>query len=290
MTRKGYCTLWLCVCCLTGFSQSADILRVEYTFLPRNDSEIQTARYKFLFNYPHKVAEDQYLVTGVEYNQIAFDNSGELPFDGSELKKLHVIDFNIGYIFKWNEDWRFVSIVTPRLASNFVDGIEGRDFKLNLTASFWKEKNTGERPFRLVIGLSYNSTTGLPFPLPLINYNRRFHPHWSYILGIPKSALRYHFNDRHSLELASFLDGYWVNVQNDIPLDDGSTGSSISLSQGISALEYQYKVTDRMWLFGLAGYAFYQNGVLRDDKRNSVYILNKEGNIYFRTGLKISIF
>ncbi len=290
MVRHVLCFILVLLYVCSGHAQSTDILRVEYTMLPKNDSEIQVARWRFLFNLPIKVTTDQYLVAGAEYNQIDVDNSGTLPFDGSELKRLHVIDFNLGYIFKWNPDWRFVGIVSPRLASNFVEGIEARDVKLNLTASFWKEKMDAEKPFRLVLGLTYNSATGLPFPLPLVNYYRRVHPDWGYVLGIPKSSLRYFFNDRHMLETALFLDGYFVNIQNDILLDDGGIGSSISLSAVVGAAEYQYKITKRLSFYGIAGYAFFQNGLLRDDKRNNVYVLNKKGNIYFRTGLKVSIF
>lgn len=285
-------------CCLillflgihSAFTQSTDIARLEYTMLPKNDSEIQVARWRFLFNLPFRVANEQYLVVGAEYNQIDFDNSGELPFDGSELKSLHVVDLNLGYIFQWNPNWRFVGILSPRLASNFKDGLQSADLKLNMTASLWKEQPKGEKPFRLVLGLSYNSNTGLPFPLPLINYYRKFDPHWAFVLGIPKSGLRHFFNERHLMEASVFLDGYFVNVQNDILLTDGGIGSSISLSAGIGAMEYQYKITKRLSFYSLAGYAFFQNGLLRDDKRKNVYVLNKNGNIYFRTGLKVSIF
>lgn len=290
MGSAKQCLLLVVLMIQLGYSQSTDIVRLEYTMLPRNDSEIQVARWRALVNLPIKVGTEQYLVAGGEYNQIDVDNSGTLPFDGSELKTLHVIDLNLGYIVKWNENWRFVGIVTPRLASNFVDGLQKEDLKLNLTASLWKENMTADKPFRLVVGLSYNSTTGLPFPLPLVNYFRRYHPNWAYVLGIPKSSFRYYFNNNHLLETALFLDGYFVNVQNDILLDDGNVGSSISLSTVVGALEYQYKITKRLSFYGIAGYAFYQNGLLRDDKRNNVYVLNKAGNIYFRTGLKISIF
>ena len=273
-----------------ALSQSTDIARVEYTMLPRNDSEIQVARWRLLFNLPMRVGPEKYLITGAEYNQIDFDNSGELPFDGSELKTLHVIDLNLGYITNWNPNWRFIGIVSPRLASNFVNGIEGRDLRLNLTASLWKEAMDAEVPFRLVLGLSFNSTTGLPFPLPLVNYLRRFHPNWAMILGVPKSGLRYYANERNILETALFLDGYFVNIQNDILLDDGGIGSAISLSAVIGAFEYRYVISKRLSFYALAGYAVYQNGLLRDDDRNNVYVLNKAGNIYFRTGLKVSIF
>jgi hypothetical protein len=290
MVKSFYWGALFLLAWLNGGAQSTDIMRLEYTILPKNDSEIQVARWRFLFNLPIKVGEDRYMVAGGEYNQIDFDNSGTLPFDGSELKKLHVIDLNLGYIFKWNENWRFVGIVTPRLASNFIHGIQSDDVRLNLTASLWKERTDAEIPFRLVLGLTFNSTTGLPFPLPLINYFRRFHPDWAFVLGIPKSSFRHYFNDRHLLETALFLDGYFVNIQNDILIDDGGVGSSISLSAIVSAMEYQFRISKKVIFYNVAGYAFYQDGLLRDDKRNNVYVLNKAGNIYFRTGLRVSIF
>ena len=271
-------------------AQSPDIVRVEYTTLPKNNSDIQVARWKFLFNLPIKVTEDEYLVTGAEYSQIDFDNSGPLPFDDSGLETLHVIDLNIGYIFKWNPEWRLVSLVTPRLSSNFVNGIQNDDLFLNLTATFWKDKPDADKPFRLVLGLTYNSTTGVPFPLPLINYYRRFHPDWAFVLGIPKSSFRRYFGEKHLLETSFFLDGYYVNLQNNILLNNGTTASSISLSAGVLAFEYQYEISKRLYFYGVAGYTLFQDGVLRDDKRTNVYVLHKEGNSYFRTGLKISIF
>lgn len=273
-----------------GYSQSSDILRAEYTVLPRNDSEIEVARYRFLVNVPIKLGEDKYLVTGADYNLIDFDGASNYPFDDSELNVLHVIDLNLGYIFKLNSEWRAVGIVTPRLASNFTDGIVGRDFKLNLAATIWKEKKDVEKPFRIVLGLSFNSTTGLPIPLPVVSYYKRFHQKWSYSVGIPKSSFRYHLTDKHLLQTALFLDGYFVNIQNDILVPDNDLASSISLSALVGVLGYQYKINKNMSFYGQAGFTITQRGLLRDDKRNNVFVLTDVGNFYFRTGFKISIF
>ena len=157
-------------------AQSTDLFRLEYTLLPEDRADAKVSRYRALINLPFKLKRQQYMVVGGEYNFIDFESGGAYPFNDDELKKLHVVDLNLGYIFRWNENWRFVGILTPRLASNFVDGIVGRDFLINATATMWKERMDIERPFRLVIGLTYNSTTALPVPLPLINYYRRFHP------------------------------------------------------------------------------------------------------------------
>lgn len=270
--------------------QSTDLLRLEYTKVPNKNSEVETSRYRFLLNVPFKLKGDKYFILGSEYNYIDFDSTREFPFDDSELEHLHVIDLNLGYIFKWNKDWRFVGIVTPRLASNLVTDIVGRDFLINLTATFWKEVRDVDKPFRIVLGLTYNSTTGLPVPLPLINYYRRFHPNWSFTLGIPRSDFRYHLSDRNTMLMALFLDGYFVNAQNDIILPDNELGSSISLSALVSAFGYQFNISKMASFYGFAGYTLIQNGVLRDDKRNNVFNLNNGGSLYFKVGFKVSIF
>ena len=271
-------------------AQSTDIFRLEYTSLPEGDSDSRVARYRILFNIPINMGNDRFLILGSEYNLIDFDRTREFPFDDSRLNTLHVIDFNAGYIFKWNEDWRFIGIVTPRLASDFESGIVGRDFLLNVTATLWKEKKDIEKPFRLVLGLTYNSTTGLPVPLPLINYYKRFDRKWSYVLGIPRTDLRYYLNEKHTFISALFLDGYFVNIQSDIILPDDNIGSAISLSAVIGALGYQYNIKRSMSFYVWGGYTLRRRGLLRDDDRNNVFILNDDPGLYFRTGFKISIF
>lgn len=275
---------------VVGYSQSTDILRIDYSRLPEGDSDSQVTRYRLLFNIPINLGNDRYLVLGSDYSFIDFDRTREFPFDDSRLNTLHVIDVNAGIIFRWNPEWRFIGIVTPRLASDFENGIVPRDFLLNVTATLWKEKKDIEKPFRLVLGLTYNSTTGLPVPLPLINYFKRFHRKWSYTIGIPKMDLRYYLSEDHTFLSALFLDGYFVNIQNDILLPDDNIGSSISLSAIIGALGYQYNLNRSSSFYIWGGYTLRRSGVLRDDDRNNVFILNDDPGLYFRAGFKISIF
>ncbi len=284
-----YLFFFVCIC-FTGLSQTTDILRLEYTVIPENDAGIRTNRYRALFNAPFKLGADKYFVTGLEYNRYEFEFEKELPFEYGTVERLHIIDLNLGYITKINENWRAVGILTPRLASNFEEGVENNDFRLNASAFLWKEKKEAEKPFRLILGLSFNSATGRPYPLPLINYNLRFHPNWSYTLGVPRMDLKYHVKDTHVIQTALFLDGYFVNIQNDIVLPDNNLGSSISLSALVAAVGYQYKMTKEISVYALAGYSLLQEGLIRDVSRGRAITLNDEGNFYLRTGFKIGIF
>ena len=288
LVLRSFCCLFLCT--TIGLAQSTDIFRIEYTSLPEGDSDSRVARYRILFNAPINLGSDRFLILGSEYSLIDFDRTREFPFDDSELNTLHVLDFNAGYIFKLTPEWRFIGIVTPRIASTFDNGITADDWLLNITATLWKEKKDIDKPFRLVLGLTYNSTTGLPVPLPLINYFKRFHVKWSYVLGIPRTDPRYYLSEKHTFISALFLDGYFVNVQNDILLPDNSIGSSISLSAIIGALGYQYNINRVVSFYGWGGYTLRRRGLLRDDKRNNVFVLNDDPGLYFRVGFKISIF
>ncbi len=273
-----------------GLSQTTDLLRMEYTHIPENDFGISTSRYRALFNIPLKMGKENYLVAGSEYNTYRFEFNNPLPFPSNSLEELHIIDINLGYILKWNPSWRFVGIVTPRLASNFIEGIDNNDFLFNFSALVWKEKPDIDKPFRLILGLTFNSATGLPFPLPLINYQKRFHPNWSYSLGIPRMDLKYYIRKKHILQTALFLDGYFVNIQNDILLPGNVLGTTVSLSALVGAIGYQYKISKYISFYSLLGYSLTQEGLLRDGNRDRAFTLNDEGNIYLRTGFKISIF
>ncbi|WP_250149141.1 DUF6268 family outer membrane beta-barrel protein [Flagellimonas sp. 389] len=274
-----------------ALGQSSDIFRLEYLNIPENDTGIKTQRYRFLFNLPIKLNEKKdYLITGVEYNKLDIGYSQDLPFDSSELNRFHVVDFNLGYITKWNENWNLVTILTPRLASNFINGAMTDDFFMNATATLWKENSKADKPFRIVLGLSYNSTAGLPIPLPIVSYYKRFHPNWSYTLGIPRTNFKYHITKKHTLETTLLLDGYFINLQNDILLPDNRVGSRITLSALVGAIGYQYNMSKRMSLYALVGRSFEQGGNLRNDNREDVFLLNDESNLYIRTGFKIGIF
>ncbi len=271
-------------------AQSSDLVRLEYLRIPQNDTGIQTSRYKFLINAPIKVNADDYLVVGAEYNEFDIDFSQDLEFNESVVDKLRIIDLNLGFIKKWNDNWRLIGIITPRIASNLTSGVSGDDFFFNATATFLKDKKDVDKPFRIVLGLSFNSTTGLPIPLPLVSYYKRFHPKWSFTLGIPRSNFKYHLSKKHTFQLASLLDGYFINIQEDFVLQDGATASRISLSALVGTLGYQYNITKEMSLYILGGRTILQEGILRNDKRERVLTLNNEPNFYLRTGFKISIF
>ena len=94
----------------------------------------------------------------------------------------------------------------------------------------------------------------------------------------------------HTLQLALNLDGYFINVQNDIELPDGNIGSKISLSALVANIGYQYNINKNMAFYTLFGRSLILDSTLRDDNRNDVFLLNNEANLFLRMGFRVSIF
>lgn len=273
-----------------SFGQTPDVFRLEYMLMPRNDAGAKLSRIKLVANMPIKVSDSNNIVIGSEYNRLAYDlqtNDIELGEEG--LNYLHIIDLNLAYVYRYNQDWRFIGVLTPRLASTLVNSLENGDFSINVTIGAFKDKQNIDKPFRLVLGIAYNSTVAQRIPLPVVYYEKRFHPSWTYVVGVPKTGLKYHFKEKHIIQMEFILDGYFVNLQNDTSLPDAGFASSISSTAALVTLGYSYNLNKVMSIYGYMGHTLFQEGVLRDVDRNDIFTLNNDSSFYFRTGFRIGL-
>ncbi|NRA93479.1 MAG: hypothetical protein HRU26_12500 [Psychroserpens sp.] len=273
------------------FAQLTDLARLEYSFIPKTDSEDQYTRLRAAFNYPIKTQEDCYLIAGAEYNNIILNLRDGYPFETNRIENIHVIDLNLGYTFKTKKGHRIGLNFNPRIASNLTSTITKDDFFLNGGFFFINDRtkeNFSTRPNRLVLGLTYNATTGIPFPLPFVSYYREINEHWSYSAGIPKSNLKYSFNKKSVVQTYLGLDGYFANIQNEIIID-GKTVENISLSVIVGGLGYEYYFTKHLVAYAYSGYTLRLNNVLRDENRYEVFSLDDLNSFYLRTGVKFKI-
>ncbi|WP_431136114.1 DUF6268 family outer membrane beta-barrel protein [Psychroserpens mesophilus] len=272
-------------------AQLTDLARLEYSFIPKSKSGDQYTRLRGLLNFPIKLSEDNYLILGAEYNHIILNLEDNYPFDTSLLETITILDLNIGYTFKTSEHWRIGLKFNPRIASTLTSKITGDDFFLNggvYTINDRTKDENIDKPYRLVLGLTYNSTTGVPFPLPFVNYFRRVNDHWSFSAGIPKSNLKYFFNEKSIVQTFLTLDGYFANIQKKMIID-GKQVNNISLSVAVAGLGYEYYFTKHLVAYTYVGYTFRLNNVLRDRNKDEVFKLDDINAFYLRTGIKFKI-
>ncbi|MFS4467312.1 DUF6268 family outer membrane beta-barrel protein [Maribacter sp. 2210JD10-5] len=273
-----------------GFAQTPDVFRAEYMLLPRNDSGAELSRFKLVANVPLNVRDSSNIVIGGEYNLLAYDlQRNDIVINGEGLNYFHIVDLNFAYVHKYNEDWRFVGVVTPRLASTLTNPLENGDFSVNATVGAFKDRQNIDKPMRLVLGIAYNSAVALRIPLPIVYYEKRFHPNWAYVVGVPKTGLKHYIKKKHILQTEFILDGYFVNLQNDTALPDAGFASSISSSAALVTLGYSFNITKVMSFYAFAGHTLFQAGVLRDEDRNDIFTLNDDSSFYLRTGFRIGL-
>lgn len=278
----------------TAKAQLSDLVRLEYSFVPKKESEDEYYRLRGFVNLPIKVKDENYILVGAEYNGVILHLEDHYPFPKSELDRFHIIDVTLGYTFVNKKDWRFGGKLVPRIASTFSKNITWDDFFINAGVYAVKDKmkdETAKKPNRLILGVTYNSTTGLPFPLPYVNYHRRFHPHWSYVLGVPKANMEYYFDpktDKDVLQLYVTMDGFYGHVQDRIMVYD-KEAEYMSMSMVISGLGYEHNFTDHFAFYIYTGHTIRQRTILRDQNNDEVFRLDDLNTFYFRGGLKYKI-
>ena len=287
-------TLIFCGCCL---GQTTDLMRVEWTRIPQVDSDNSISRFRSFINFPIPLSwEGSYLIPGFEYRHITLDIDDPVPYDANDAKTFQVFRATMAYTFKFKNDWRFGARAGVELASNFERAdFLGRDVRFSGAAYLIRDRSAEEveKPNRWVIGLQYSTNQGRPFPLPVINYFRQFHPQWSYSIGTPKTNLKHSFNNKHSVQAYVSLDGFFSNLQNNrvVTNPDGTTAvaDNISMTQIISGLGYEFNFAKNFYFYAYAAYTLYNELRLRDENRDNVFNLNENNTGYFRTGVKYKI-
>ena len=134
MSYRFSCFMIFLLCVLgiqSGHAQLTDLARLEYSFIPQSNTDDDYTRLRALLNYPLKLKKDAYLVLGVEYNKVILDLEENYPFDTRGLKRIHIIDANIGYTFKWNKNIRIGLKFNPRIASTLTKRLVSDDYFLN---------------------------------------------------------------------------------------------------------------------------------------------------------------
>ncbi len=281
----------------SSFSQTSDLARIEYTFVPQTNSKNSVNRFRGFVNYPIKLGTNgSYIIPGIEYRDVDLDIKDPVPFDRAELGKFQLFRVSLAYTFKVKNDWRLAFKTGAELASNFEENsIKNRDINFTGSAFLIRDRKGDEvkKPSRFIIGLNYSTNAGRPFPLPVVNYYRKFHSDWSYSLGSPKTNLKYFWDKKNTVQAFITLDGFFSNIQNgrNVVQEDGSStlAENISMTMVLGGLGYEYGFTKHLLFYAYGGYTFYNEIRLRDQYDNNLYKLNDKNTFYLRAGVKFKI-
>lgn len=291
----AFCLIWFFIS-LPLTAQLSDLARLEYVGLPESsDGGTSFSRYRALLNYPIKLKkEGSFLLIGADYSYVTFDADEDLiDFDPEPLSEYNQLTFNVGYTFKINEEWRFGAQIEPGFSSNLnISGITFDEAVISGNAVFIKDKKESEKvkePYRLILGVAVSGSGGFPI-LPFISYYRKFHPKWSYNLGIPKTQLQYHLSDRNRLKLVARIDGFRSSLQNGIIAEPGGESAErIRQRLVLGGLRYEFKFTDHLEFYFNGSYVIDNSVELRDRSRNTIFEFEEENSFYIKTGVRFKI-
>jgi len=275
-------------------AQLSDLARVDFTYITKGNSNVSYNRVRALFNYPIKLKKERtYLFLGLDYSHIDFKMEKNFSFDKNELDDFQILDLNIGFITSLKNDWRIGLRITPGFSSNLTaNDLQLDDIVFSGDLVFIKDKTKDEnvsKPYRLILGVSYSENRGYNFPLPYISYYRKFHPNWSYNLGVPKTNFQYHLSEKNRFKLYAELDGFSSNLQKGILVDGTNVSKSINMSLILGGLEYEYHFTKNILLYARSSYIISNTVHLRDKNRNNIIALDDANSYYFRTGFRLKI-
>jgi len=275
-------------------SQMTDLTRIEYTYFPQKKSDNSFRRFRTFIHIPLKLDDNAYLIPGFEYRNVNFKLRDPLPFSTNGNERYQSFATTIGFTDMLNSEWRYAFKVGVKLASDFEGNPIASDIVYEAFAGVIKDKTkvdltSSNKPWRLILGVSYSTIVGRPFPLPVVNYYREFQPKWSYTLGIPKTNLKHQFNNKHSLQAYVTLDGFFANIQNDINVPNVGVGENISMTTVLSGLGYEYSLTKNLFLYAYLGHTIINDIRLRDTNGKDVFTINSVNSFYGRTGIKFKI-
>lgn len=285
--------------CKVGFAQQTDLARIEYTYFPQKNSDNSFRRARAIAAFPIRMKkEGTYLVPSLEYRNVNFKYKDPEVFDTRDLDRFQSFTATLGYTFKIGEYWRFGAETGVKIASNFSKGdIISDDLIYTGTVIFVRRKEdpVNDDATRWILGLRYSTTAGFPFPLPIVNYYKRWDEKWSFAVGTPKSNLKYYFNSRHEVQAFVTLDGFFANIQENFDATPSNTGNdniaeNISMTIVLSGLGYEFSLTDHLKFYIYGGHTLRNDIRLRDSNQDDVYTINETNTFYGRSGLKFTIF
>lgn len=278
-------------------AQVSDLARVEYTYIPQADSDNRVSRFRAFVNYPIRLGwEGSFVVVGLEYRKLDLDFEDPVPFDLDALGKFQMFRSSVAFTCKMKNDWRLAANVGIEVNSNFeLNSVINDDLNLSGALFFIKDKSGDgiEKPSRFIIGLNYSTNAGRPFPIPLINYYKKFRPNWSYSLGTPKTNIKHFLGKKQSVQAYITLDGFFSNIQNnlDVRYNDGTsaTAENISMTLVLGGIGYEYNFTKNLVAYAYGGHTFFNEIRLRDGSRNNLFKINEKNTFYLRSGIKFKI-
>lgn len=275
-------------------AQLVDLIRLEHTYIPSEGSSFQFNRTRFAFNYPVQLKKPgSYFFFGLDYSAIDLEFTDQISeFDQSKTDKFKVLDLNFTYTYKIDNDWRFAARVVPGFSSNLEEsGFLFDDTFMSGTMVFIKDKKDSahvKKPFRIIVGMAYSGTSGIVFPIPFVSFYKKFHPKWSYNLGVPTTNLQFHASEKVRVKLLAQIDGFTSNLQEGLLINDKRLAERMRMNLILVGMRYEYKLTKNIESYLNVTHSLRTRIQMRANRQN-ILTFDKKKVFHFTAGIRLKV-
>ncbi|MGY5352226.1 hypothetical protein ACXGQW_06650 [Wenyingzhuangia sp. IMCC45533] len=276
-----------------SIAQIRDLVKVDFTNLISENSKFSFTRNRFSVNYPFKLNDKNYLISGINYNRI----DAKINIDGlsenfnSDVTQFRQYEFNMAFIHQLSSTKKIIAQFKPGLSSNFSSNkIFKEDFvvTVGLGIIIDKRKEAIEKPYRLILGAAFSGTSGVPFPLPFISYYRKLSERREFTLGIPKINYKFLFREGKSkLGLLARLEGFNSSIQDNVSHNNNRV-NRLRATLIVGGLGYEHFFTKHIIFYSAFDRVLIDRVRLNFDN-DEIKKIETSKDYFFKVGIKFKI-
>ncbi len=276
---------------ICGQNPNMEIGGFEYSIIPDlGDTSVE--KYTLNLNLGKRFKKRGTFGVGVSYNYYDFMfNNASLDFDAHSYENIHTIRARFFFKYFINTTWSANVMFAPIVSSNFEGGLSHEDVIISSAVTLSKSWSNEKTSSLFTFGIGYGIALGEPQLIPIVSFRKKVNETWSYFLGIPRTKLNYHFDQRHTLSTEASLNGLFSNISSSINFQElGSfTDTKLQYNSLDTSLNYVYQIQPNWTTVVKIGYSPWNQLKILDNENNEIYDFEPDSSLFISIGLKFNL-
>ncbi len=209
-----------------------------------------------------------YNTVGIDMHSFNYQNNLSL-IHTSNLERFYNINYSLFSNYKLSNKWSLNALGNFFINSNLEDELSGDDFNFNgniYVERTFLRKNGGY--FLVGLGAAYMILNGSTNLTPMVHVKARLNEHWSFVVGLPNTYVKWDINKNHSLKVLGELNDFSANINTMPELNNANKTVFTTASVG---LEYNYWISSFLGVILRGNYPVWDNYELRNSDNDAIY-------------------
>ncbi len=289
--------LMLFVCTMNGqvnLQEDRDVFSVYYTPELKEDALFKYQKGGVNLSLPPIAMNRLSFYSTIKFEQHQFSYKNNAATFTQEMEKFYSIQYSLLAKYQLSKNWSLNGVAMPRLVSNFTNGIEMDNIQINGVAFVEKKFNTkkSDRYFHIIAGVGYLTLAGKTTINPVVNFMGKLNEHFSFVVGIPNTYIKYNFNKKHAVKLLGALNDFTAPINAPVFVDASKTQKieNVIFTEASVGLEYNYWFTKSIGFLLRGTHTVFSEFKLEDVHENTLFDFNAALKPYLTVGIKFNPF